>query len=58
MAQAQLLLEGMDRLGQGLTFSDPSQALQDTTMPNMFIDDTSNCTNDFIAWLHQQPDAA
>jgi hypothetical protein len=23
----------------------------------MFIDDASNCTNDFIAWLHQQPDA-
>jgi hypothetical protein len=53
-----LLLEGMDRLGHGLTFSDPSQALQYTTTSNMFIDDASNCTNDFIAWLHQQPAAA
>jgi hypothetical protein len=24
----------------------------------MVIDDASNCTNDFIAWLHHQPDAA
>jgi hypothetical protein len=52
-----LLLEGMDRLGYGLTFSDSSQHLQYKMTSNMFIDDASNCTNDFIAWLHRQPDA-
>jgi hypothetical protein len=53
-----LLLVGMDRLGHGLTFSDPSQDLQYKTTSNIFIDDASNYTNDFIDWLHQKPDAA
>jgi hypothetical protein len=37
-----LLLEGIYRLGHGLTFSDPSQHLQYKTTSNMFIDDASN----------------
>jgi hypothetical protein len=50
-----LLIEGMDRLCHGLTFCDPSQTHQYKTTTNMFIDDASNCTNEFVEWLHQTP---
>jgi hypothetical protein len=53
-----LLIEGMDRLCHGLTFSDPSQAHQYSTTTNMFIDDASNCTNAFLDWLYYPSELA
>jgi hypothetical protein len=50
-----LLIEGMDILCHGLSFCNPSQSVQYTTTTNMFIDDASNCANNFLAWLHQTP---
>jgi hypothetical protein len=52
----------MDTLCHGLSFCNPSQSLhnpsqslQYTTTTNMFINDASNCANDFLSWLHQTP---
>jgi hypothetical protein len=53
-----LLIEGMDTLCNGLSFCNPSQSRQYTTTTNMFIDDASNCANNCLSWLHQQPDVA
>jgi hypothetical protein len=53
-----LLIEGMDQLFHGLTFCNPSQHHQYSTTVKMFIDDASNCTNDFLSWLHAPPAAA
>jgi hypothetical protein len=51
------LIEGMDRLSHGLIMYDPSQWLQHKSTVKMFIDDASNATGRFLAWLHEQPDA-
>jgi hypothetical protein len=53
-----LLIEGMDTLCHGLSFCNPSQSRRYTTTTKMFIDDASNCANNFLSWLHQQPDVA
>jgi hypothetical protein len=45
----------MDELCHGLTFCDPSQQQPYFTTVKKFIDDASNCTNDFLAWLHESP---
>jgi hypothetical protein len=47
-----LLIEGMDTLCHGLSFCNPSQSRHYTTTTDMFIDDASNCANNFLSWLH------
>jgi hypothetical protein len=51
-----ILIDAMAKLCYGLTFTDPAQQQQYTTTANMFVDDASNCTNNFLARLHSPPD--
>jgi hypothetical protein len=50
------LIEGMDKLCHGISFSDPLQSIQYKSTVSMFIDDASNATNSFLKWLHEPPD--
>jgi hypothetical protein len=50
------LLEAMDKLCHGVQFLDPSQSRSYTATANMFVDDASNSTNQFLRWLHESPD--
>ena len=50
-----LLIECMERLCYGYSLTDPQQRHHYATTVNMFIDDASNCTNDFLRWLHPPP---
>jgi hypothetical protein len=50
-----ILIDSMAKLCHGLQFSDPSQQTLYTTTTNIFVDDASNCTNNFVAWLHHPP---
>jgi hypothetical protein len=45
----------MPRLCNGLQLTDPAQQLHYTATVKMFIDDASNCTNQFLGWLHEPP---
>jgi hypothetical protein len=50
------LIECMDKLCHGISFSDPLQSIQYVSTVSMFIDDASNATNSFLPWLHEPPD--
>jgi hypothetical protein len=45
----------MDTLGTGVQFCDPAQQLHYFCTVNMYIDDATNATNDFLRWLHTPP---
>jgi hypothetical protein len=49
------LLQAMDTLGTGVQFCDPAQQLHYFCTVNMYIDDATNATNDFLRWLHTPP---
>jgi hypothetical protein len=51
------LLQAMDRLGNGVHFCEPAQQIQYLCTVNMFIDDATNATNDFLSWLHVPPES-
>jgi hypothetical protein len=47
------LIEGMDKLCHGISFTDPTQATHYKSTVSMYIDDASNATNAFLRWLHE-----
>jgi hypothetical protein len=49
------LIECMDKLCYGVSFTDPLQTIQYKSTVSMFIDDASNATNSFLKWLHKPP---
>ena len=52
-----VLIQAMDKLSHGSSFTDPSQQVHSHQTVKMFIDDASNTTNDFLRWLHEPPTA-
>jgi hypothetical protein len=49
------LIECMDKLCHGITFSDPLQSIHYVSTVSMFIGNASNAKNSFLPWLPQPP---
>ena len=47
-----VLLEVLDKLAIGVTFTDPNQAIHYKGHANMFLNDQIGCTNNFQQWLY------
>jgi hypothetical protein len=52
------LIEGMDKLCHGISFTDPTQERHYKSTVSMCSDDASNATNSFLRWLHEPPSDA
>jgi hypothetical protein len=49
------LIECMDKLCHGISFTDPLHAIHYKSTVSMFIDDAWNATNSFLKWFHEPP---
>jgi hypothetical protein len=50
-----VLLHALDKLVNGVQFSDPAQSRRYLNCAAMFIDDNTSASNDFNKWLHLPP---